>query len=166
MTMDGGTVASSAAQAAGSRILSIALNVLGEAEPARDMGEDTLRRCRRVLGPDHPTTLWAAAVQTLALVSLGEAEQARTLGEDTMQRSRRTRGPDHATTLTAAAALTRALNQLGEAGLARALGQDTLERCRRVLGTDNPLTQYVTQAASSGPRPADNVAADQGSRPP
>ena len=53
MTMDGGTVASSAAQAAGSRILSIALNVLGEAEPARDLGEDTLRRCRRVLGPDH-----------------------------------------------------------------------------------------------------------------
>jgi hypothetical protein len=147
-------------------ILTLALNVLGEAGPARDLGEDTLRRCRRVLGPDHPTTLWAAAVQTLALVGLGEAEQARTLGEDTMQRSRRALGPDHATTLTAAAALTQALNQLGEAELARALGQDTLQRSRRVLGTENPLTQYVTQAACSGPRPADNAAADQGSRPP
>ena len=138
----------------------------GRGKQARDLGEDTLRRCRRVLGPDHPTTLWAAAVQTLALVGLGEAEQARTLGEDTMQRSRRALGPDHTTTLTAAAALTQALNQLGEAGLARALGQDTLQRSRRVLGTENPLTQYVTQAACSGPRPADNAAADQGSRPP
>ena len=106
------------------------------------------------------------AVHTLALVFLGQSEPARTLGEDTMQRGRRALGPDDTTTLTAAAALTQALNQLGEAGLARALGQDTLERCRRVLGTDNPLTQYVTQAACSGPRPADNAAADQGSRPP
>jgi hypothetical protein len=33
-----------------------ALSVLGEAEPARALAEDTLVRCRRVLGPDHPIT--------------------------------------------------------------------------------------------------------------
>src|SRR3954449_4134436 len=52
------------------------------AEPARLLGEDTLARCRRVLGPDHPTTLNAATGLTLALVQLGETEPARTLGED------------------------------------------------------------------------------------
>jgi hypothetical protein len=68
---------------------------LGEAEPARALGEDTLRRGRRVFGPDHPTTLWAAAALTSALVQLGEAVQARALGEDTLQRSRHVLGPDH-----------------------------------------------------------------------
>jgi hypothetical protein len=34
--------------------LTLALIGLGEAEPARTLGEDTLGRCRRVLGPDHP----------------------------------------------------------------------------------------------------------------
>jgi hypothetical protein len=31
---------------------------VGEAEPARALGQDTLQRCRRALGPDHPTTLY------------------------------------------------------------------------------------------------------------
>jgi hypothetical protein len=36
--------------------LTHALVMLGEAKPARALGEDTLQRCRRVLGPDHPAT--------------------------------------------------------------------------------------------------------------
>jgi hypothetical protein len=34
--------------------LASALVQLGEAEAARALGEDTLQRSRRVLGPDHP----------------------------------------------------------------------------------------------------------------
>ena len=64
-------------------------------EPARALGEDTLQRCRRVLGPDHPTTLWPRPRSSLALSGLGEAEPARALGEDTLQRCRRVLGPDH-----------------------------------------------------------------------
>jgi hypothetical protein len=48
-----------------------------------------------VLGPDHPTTLTAAAALTGALAQLGEAEPARTLGEDTLQRCRQVLGPEH-----------------------------------------------------------------------
>jgi Tetratricopeptide repeat len=73
-------------------------NELGEAEsPA--LGQDTLQRCRRVLGPDHPATLLAAAALPLALVQLGDAEEARALAEDTLQRCQRVYGPDHPTTL-------------------------------------------------------------------
>src|SRR4051794_41707266 len=36
--------------------LSHALNSLGEAEPARALGEDTLRRCRRVLRSEEHTS--------------------------------------------------------------------------------------------------------------
>jgi len=68
---------------------------LSEAEAARALGEDTLQRGRRVLGPDHAITLLAAAAVTLALVGLSEAEAARALGEDTLQRCRSVLGPDN-----------------------------------------------------------------------
>jgi hypothetical protein len=42
--------------------LSIALAQLGEAESARALGEDTLQRCHRTLGPDHPITLYLTQV--------------------------------------------------------------------------------------------------------
>jgi hypothetical protein len=71
------------------------LSGLGEAAPARALGQDTLQRARRVLDPDHPITLWAATGLTLALVQLGEAEPARALGQDTLQRARRVSGPSN-----------------------------------------------------------------------
>jgi uncharacterized lipoprotein YbaY len=84
---------------AAARTVTLALVRLGEAEPARALGEDTLQRCRRVLGPDHVITLGAAAPLTVALVELGEAEAARALGEDTLQRCRIALGPNNPITL-------------------------------------------------------------------
>jgi Tetratricopeptide repeat len=83
-----------------------------------------LSRCRRVLRPDHSTTLLAAAALTLALLLMGEAEIGRALGEDTLQRCRRVLGPDHPLTVWTEGALTVALPPLGEA---RALGEETLQ---------------------------------------
>ncbi|HZI74185.1 MAG TPA: tetratricopeptide repeat protein, partial [Gemmatimonadales bacterium] len=67
----------------------------GHAEPTRALGQDTLQRGRQVLGPDHTTTLTAAAALTQALNQLGEAELGRALGQDTLERSRRVLGPDN-----------------------------------------------------------------------
>jgi hypothetical protein len=78
--------------------LSHALAQLGEAEPARALGQATLQRCRRKFGSDHPITLWAATGLTLALGQLGEVEPARTLGQDTLQRCHRVLGTEHPTT--------------------------------------------------------------------
>jgi hypothetical protein len=72
---------------------------VGEAERVRALAEDTLQRCRRVLGPDHTTTLLTAAALTGVLTQLGEAEAARALGEDTLQRCHRVLGPAHPITL-------------------------------------------------------------------
>ena len=72
---------------------------MGDAEPARALGEDTVERCRRVLGADHLITLLTAAALTAALSRLGEAEPARALGQDTLRRCRRVLGPDHPVTL-------------------------------------------------------------------
>ena len=40
------------------RGLTEALLSMWKAEPARVLGQDTLQRCHRVLGPDHPITLY------------------------------------------------------------------------------------------------------------
>ena len=45
----------------------LALAQSGEAEPARALGEDTLQRARRVLGPDHVIVLSTVAALTHAL---------------------------------------------------------------------------------------------------
>ncbi|MGB8200056.1 MAG: tetratricopeptide repeat protein, partial [Pseudonocardiaceae bacterium] len=57
--------------------LATTLASLGEHEQARQLGEDTLTRQRRVLGDDHPQTLRSAHDLATTLASLGEHEQAR-----------------------------------------------------------------------------------------
>ena len=78
---------------------------------AATLGQDTVERCRRVLGPDHHFSLLAAAALTAALTQLGEEAAADVLGQDTVERCRRVLGQDHPTTLfaiTVAAAATSA----------------------------------------------------------
>ena len=79
--------------------LTHALGGLGEAEPARALGQDTLQRSRRVLGPDHPITLLEASGLALVRDQLGEAEPARALAQDTLQRCHRLFGPTYPITL-------------------------------------------------------------------
>jgi len=43
-------------------VLALALTQIGAAEQARNLGVDTLDRCRHILGPDHLITLLAATV--------------------------------------------------------------------------------------------------------
>jgi tetratricopeptide (TPR) repeat protein len=112
---------------------------LGQCEQAHQLAEDTLIRCRRVLGADHPHTLISATA--LALIwALGRYEQARQLGEDTLTRARRVLGDDHSCTLLLATILAATLREVGHYERAHQLGEDTLIRCRRVLGDDHPYT--------------------------
>ena len=45
---------------------------LAEVEPARALGEDTLGRCRRVLGPDHAITLNLTRAASTGQLLLGD----------------------------------------------------------------------------------------------
>ncbi len=76
-----------------------ALRELGQYERARLLGEDTLTRCRRVLGNDHPITLRSATYLAATLRELGQHEAAHQLGEETLTRMRRVLGDDHPQTL-------------------------------------------------------------------
>jgi len=72
---------------------------MGRYRQALELDEDTLARCRRVLGEDHPDTLNCADSLAADLWSLGKYGAARDLDEDTLARRRRVLGEDHPDTL-------------------------------------------------------------------
>src|SRR6476659_1136164 len=69
--------------------LAAGLGHSGEHHAARELGEDTLARRRRVLGEDHPDTLASAHGLAISLRAAAEHQAARELGEDTLARRRR-----------------------------------------------------------------------------
>ena len=79
------------------------LGRVGEDQAARELGEDTLDRRRRVLGEDHPDTLLAAFILVGELTQLGEYQAAKELNEDILDRRRRVLGDRHLDTLGSAA---------------------------------------------------------------
>jgi hypothetical protein len=70
-----------------------------EYERARRLGEDTVTRCRQVLGDHHPHTLISVYYLVATLRELGQYESARQLGEDIFIRWRRVLGDDDPYTL-------------------------------------------------------------------
>ena len=116
----------------------VSIHALVTAEQAYILGQDTLQRCRRVLGLDHPTTLWTAGNLIIPSGFVGDAKLAHALGQDMLQRCRGTghaaalpRGfrSDHWCALWVAACVLGGAVGWGEGIAARALGQDTLQRC-------------------------------------
>ena len=83
-------------------------------QAARDLDQDTLERRRRVLGQDHPDTLYSAYNLAADLRELGEVHAARDLDQDTLERRRRVLGQDHPDTLYSAYNLAADLRELGE----------------------------------------------------
>ena len=80
---------------------------MGRYAEARDLHRDTLDRQRRVLGEDHPETLFSANNLAADLHGLGEVRAARDLAQDTLDRRRRVLGLDHPETLFSADGLAR-----------------------------------------------------------
>jgi tetratricopeptide (TPR) repeat protein len=133
-------------------ILAVDLWELGYYERARELGEDTLTRCRRVLGDDHRGTLASANSLALDLWALGYYERARELGEDTLTRCRRVLGDNHPGTLYSASNLVVYLRALGHYEQACQLGEHTLTRMRRLVGDDHLNTLILAQRLASALR--------------
>jgi hypothetical protein len=80
--------------------LAISLQAVREQhQAARELGEETLARRRRVLGEDHPDTLRSAFILVCELSELGEHQAAWELNEDILDRRRRVLGDRHPDTM-------------------------------------------------------------------
>ncbi len=97
-----------------SGIFSVLLENKRQFEQARQLGEETLARCRQTLGDDHPHTLTTANSLAVTLLNGGQFRQAHQLAEDTYAPRRRVLGEDHPDTLRSANSLATALQELGQ----------------------------------------------------
>jgi hypothetical protein len=73
---------------------------VGEYQQARALDEDTLSRCRRLLGPSHPNTLTSAYNLARDLSALGEHQQAHELSKDTLSWCQMVSSGNHLDTVT------------------------------------------------------------------
>ena len=71
-----------------------------------------LSRRRRILGPDHPDTLFSASNLAHDLRELGRYTEARDIDQDVLDRRRRTLGPKHPNTLRSARSLAHDLRKI------------------------------------------------------
>ena len=112
----------------------------GSLNVAHTLFESELSVRRRVLGPEHSSTLMAMANLAISLRTLGDANAARALLEKTLEAMKRVLGPEHPSTLDAMANLAESFKVLGDAKAARALSEKTLEVMSRTLGPEHPST--------------------------
>ncbi|MGH3753679.1 MAG: FxSxx-COOH system tetratricopeptide repeat protein [Pseudonocardiaceae bacterium] len=125
-------------------VLVLLLAVVGPYRHACQLAEDTLARCRRVLGADHPDTLHAAHHLAIHLHHVrGAFGAARQLNVDTLARRRRVLGDDHIDVQRSVHHLACNLRELGEAEEARQLHEDCLAYLRRMLGNDHFYTMFA-----------------------
>ncbi|MGH3868082.1 MAG: FxSxx-COOH system tetratricopeptide repeat protein [Pseudonocardiaceae bacterium] len=121
------------------------LSDIGPHSRTRQLGEDTLARCRRVLGDDHPDTLHAAHYLANCLHYMGEFELSRQLNAETLARRRHVLGDDHLDVHRTAHNLAEDLRELGEVEEARQMHEDSFAHRRRTLGDDHPYTIVVAK---------------------
>ncbi len=112
----------------------------------RQLGADTLARCRRVLGDDDSDTLYAAYYFAWGLHRLGAFEQARQLNVDTLARRRRVLGDDHAEVQRSVHSLGRDLRELGEVEAARQMHEGSIAYVRQAIGDDTDIPEAIFAA--------------------
>ncbi|MGH3908797.1 MAG: FxSxx-COOH system tetratricopeptide repeat protein [Pseudonocardiaceae bacterium] len=129
----------------GAYILVRLLIDVGPHSQTRRLGEDTVARCRRLLGDNHPDTLHAAHYLANCLHYRGEFELSRQLNADTLARRRLVLGEDHLDVHRTAHNLAENMRELGEVEAARQMHADSFAYRRRTLGDDHPYTIVVAK---------------------
>ena len=81
--------------------LAVTLKALGDLVAARKLQEQVLETRLRLLGEEHPNSLWAKSNLARTLYSQGDRSRARKLEEQVLETRRRLLGEEHPDTLTA-----------------------------------------------------------------
>jgi hypothetical protein len=107
-----------------------------DAAARRRLYEDSFRRRKLSLGPDHRDTLASAGGLAYAMNELGDHERALELQQEIYDRCRRVLGSEDRETLYAANALAIFLNDSGELERARELHEETFQHRLRLFPND------------------------------
>ena len=113
---------------------------LGLYPQAQKLLERSLELRRKVLGPNHPDTLWAMRELGHALRLEGRLTESDKLLRQTLDTYRHVLGPEHPETLLCMGELATTLREEGQLPESEKLRADTLQIQRRVLGPEDPET--------------------------
>jgi tetratricopeptide (TPR) repeat protein len=120
--------------------MAVVLTAQGSYARAQVLQERVLEARTRLLGPEHPDTLKAAAHLAITCMALGAYPAARALEDRVLEARTRLLGPEHPDTLRAANNLAVTLNEQTDYSGARELEERVLEGFTRLLGPENPET--------------------------
>ncbi len=109
-------------------------------EQARQLLEETVKRCRRILGTDNRETLLSMANLAAVLGEQGRHGEARKILHECIAIRERTLGRDHPSTVNSLTNLAIQLMNDGELPEALKLYEEALVRTRRRLGPNHPTT--------------------------
>jgi tetratricopeptide (TPR) repeat protein len=113
---------------------------LGKPEIAREQFEAAQSIYRRVLGPDHLTTLTSMNSLAISYSVLGRHAEALKLNEETLALTKARLGPDHHDTLRSMNNLANSYSALGRDAEALKLNEETQALTKARLGPDHPGT--------------------------
>jgi tetratricopeptide (TPR) repeat protein len=117
------------------------LNYLGDsAAQASVIGEQLLADQERLLGLDHPDTLYSRNNLANAYQEAGRTGKAISLLDQTLAARERVLGPDHPSTLQSRNNLALAYQEAGRTEEAISLQEQTLTARERIQGPDHPST--------------------------
>jgi len=112
----------------------------GRYAEAEKLERDVLEVRRRVLGPEHPSTLFSVLFLATTLQHEGRYNEAENLERDALEVQRRVVGPEHQDTLSTMTELAVILEDEGRHDEAGKLGREVLDIRRRVFGPEHPET--------------------------
>jgi hypothetical protein len=112
--------------------------VAGKLELALPLLEDTLKRRKAKLGPDHPDTLSSMGNLARGYCVAGRLDLALPLLEDALKRSQAKLGPDHPHTLNSIGSLAKACLDAKQPEKALPLFDEFVAGHRRRLGASDP----------------------------
>ncbi|KAI1839929.1 hypothetical protein JX266_013863 [Neoarthrinium moseri] len=120
-------------------------DMLGKYEEAETMHRKEFGLCKRVLGPEHPSTLSSMNNLACVLDSQGKYEEAETMHRKTLELREEVFGPEHPSTLDSMNNLANVLDSQGKYEEAETMHRKTLELREEVLGPEHPNTLAIEQ---------------------
>jgi len=127
--------------------LALVLEAQGRLDEAHRLLLETLGLRRRVLGAEHPDTLWSMYILGRVLKLQGRLEESREILAQTIQARGRSLGPEHHHTLQAMGELLEVVVQQNRLEDVRELREKVLAGCARAIARDPKITWPLDERA-------------------
>jgi tetratricopeptide (TPR) repeat protein len=113
---------------------------LGRWPEAHAVKEYVLQARRRLLGEDHPDTIWAMSNLAITLREQGQLEEAAIIQKEVLEKRTQILSKEHPDTISAMSNLAITLGEQGHLERTAEIEREVLEKRRRILGEEHPRT--------------------------